>query len=121
MLTRPIHDLREMLLATEKLRVFSDYRTPGSIKCFIRIAPVSVAIILAPYFSRLAMQYHPAVAYATMIMFYACMRYMGNVQATLENPYMPCGRLGGDDAINMHYLHCIPQEKKKRRLGSLRR
>ena len=120
LLTRPLHDMREMLMAIEKLRVFSDYRTPSSIKCFVRIAPIAVAVTMAPYFARMAGQCHPAFVYAAMVLFFAFMRYMGNVQASLENPYMASGRLGDDDAINMKYLSCLPEEKKRRR-GRLRR
>ena len=38
MTTRPIHDIREMIVSFEKLRIFSDYRTPCTMRSLVKIA-----------------------------------------------------------------------------------
>ena len=46
--TRPTHDVREMLASTERLRIWADYRTPASIRCFVRVAPLMLSVSPTP-------------------------------------------------------------------------
>ena len=53
-------DLRDSLDAFERLRCFSDYRTPSGIRAFMRLCQYLIPLLLTPYFATLASPDHPA-------------------------------------------------------------
>ena len=61
LITRPVHDLREMISAFEKLRVFSDYRTPCTIRSFVKMSTILVTSMSVRRRGREAQEHAPRV------------------------------------------------------------
>eukprot|EP01006_Ploeotia_vitrea_P002009 TRINITY_DN1061_c0_g1_i1.p1 TRINITY_DN1061_c0_g1~~TRINITY_DN1061_c0_g1_i1.p1 ORF type:complete len:872 (+),score=73.90 TRINITY_DN1061_c0_g1_i1:108-2723(+) len=114
LVTRPIHDLREVMASFERLRVLADYRTPSSIRAFIKVAIIVVALLMSPAFANLATQedsHGRVVAYGAPFAFFLLLKVMANVQSMLENPFITYG-LSNQDDINLDYLRGVMMDGK---------
>ena len=80
--------LGQVVGSFERLRMFSDYRTPSSIRVFIHLCIVLVPLLLIPAFARLAMEHAslPVVYTAGFLLPFPFM-LLSNVQKGLENPF----------------------------------
>eukprot|EP00662_Eupelagonemidae_sp_cell21_P014490 gene14490-43379_t len=53
LVTRPIHELQQLITAFENLRSIADYRTPSTIRAYARIAVVTISLFLGTYWANL--------------------------------------------------------------------
>ena len=71
----------------ESLRMYSDYRTPSSIRAFVHLCNVLVPLLLIPNFAQLATEHNPYAAYAAGFLLPFLFMLLSNVQKGLENPF----------------------------------
>ena len=88
----------------ERLRVFSDYRTPCLIRSFIKVGILAFCIFMAPYFAWISSFNHLAGFFAAVV-FCWLLLCLCNIQTMLENPYFTCWSPGPmPDDINLDQL-----------------
>ena len=79
--------LGHVVRSFERLRIYSDYRTPSSIRAFIHLCIVIVPLLIIPVFADLATQQHPYAAYAAAFVLPFPFMLLSNVQKGLEHPF----------------------------------
>ena len=89
--------------------MFSDYRTPSSIRAFIHLCVVLVPLLLIPVFAELATQYHPLGVYVASFLLPFPFMLLANVQKGLENPFCgkDCGADRNPDGIQLDGLQMV--------------
>ena len=78
---------REVVRSFERLRTFSDYRTPSSIRVFMQLCIVLVPLLLVPGFAHLATEYHSGAVYVAGFLLPFPVMLLQSVQKRLENPF----------------------------------
>ena len=100
-----VRNLKDGMDAFESLRVYSDYRTPSTIRVFITLCLFVIPLMLAPYFATLATEGHFIVAIAggglTALPFFL----LSNLQRALENPFAGDNTQSDPDDIRLDELH----------------
>ena len=89
LLTRPSQCVNEMVSCFEQLRMFSDYRTPASIRSFCRLTTVMAALFTGPYFAHIMDSPDIAAAQYGMfllISFFWLVGCMANIQVCCVLP-----------------------------------
>ena len=86
--------LGSVVSSFERLRMFSDYRTPSSIRAFIHLCIVLVPLLLIPVFAQLALLHHSYVVYCASFLLPLPFMLLSNVQKGLENPFSKVQWLG---------------------------
>uniref|UniRef100_A0A7S1HWI6 Bestrophin homolog n=2 Tax=Eutreptiella gymnastica TaxID=73025 RepID=A0A7S1HWI6_9EUGL len=92
-----VGNLRGMTDSFEHLRCFADYRTPSTIRAFIRLCQYAVPLLMAPYFADLAVHHSPILAYASAAFIAIPFLLLNNVQGSLENPFAGATNADPDD------------------------
>ena len=92
-----VRDLKESLSAFEHLRAFSDYRTPSTIRAFIRLCEYCIPMLLSPYFAHLAIDGHMVLAFIAAGFIGLPFLLLTNLQHSLENPFAGDGDADPDD------------------------
>ena len=81
-------DLWNLIGSFERLRTFSDYRTPSTIRSFIHLNIFMVPVMLAPFFAEMATQSAYAwFAFPASFLLPLPFLLLSNVQSGLENPF----------------------------------
>eukprot|EP00668_Euglena_longa_P014872 GGOE01018906.1.p1 GENE.GGOE01018906.1~~GGOE01018906.1.p1 ORF type:complete len:661 (+),score=177.39 GGOE01018906.1:210-1985(+) len=115
LVTVPFNNAINLILGFERLRVFSDYRTPCTIRSYCTSCISILAFTMGPFFANIGRNYHPFYAYMLCLVFFWLLQCMSNIQAMLENPYVTFGRGNAEDDINLVPLMGVAALKKKRR------
>eukprot|EP00997_Jenningsia_sp_PLL12_P006186 NODE_2730_length_874_cov_83.258182_g2251_i0.p1 GENE.NODE_2730_length_874_cov_83.258182_g2251_i0~~NODE_2730_length_874_cov_83.258182_g2251_i0.p1 ORF type:complete len:275 (-),score=83.39 NODE_2730_length_874_cov_83.258182_g2251_i0:49-849(-) len=101
LLTRPMVDVRDMLVSFEKLRVIRDYRTPSTIRAYLYFAIMFISIMISPSWAYIAKQaLRKTFAYVSAVSLFALLQTMLAVQNMLDNPFADEA-----DAINLDAFH----------------
>ena len=107
LLTRPQDNLRMVMECFERLRMFSDYRTPANIRSFCKMSIVVAGVFLGPWFANVCERYGATSGYCLCIVFFWLLSCMSNIQAMLENPYLTASRYVAEDDINLEPLRSV--------------
>jgi hypothetical protein len=112
---RLISDVNGIINSFETLRIFSDYRTPSSIRAFINFCIILVPVLLAPFFADLAKTAdHPSIAWVAAFLLPMPFLLLTCVQRDLENPFTGGGSFAADsirlDSLQlMEYMGDFPE------------
>ena len=77
----------QVVSSFERLRMFSDYRTPASIRAFIQLCIILVPLLLVPMFAQHAADSFSPMVYAAGFLLPLPFMLLSNVQKGLENPF----------------------------------
>ena len=107
LLTRPQDNLRMVMECFERLRMFSDYRTPASIRSFCKMSIVVAGVFLGPWFANVCERYGATSGYCLCVVFFWLLSCMSSIQVMLENPYLTASRYVAEDDINLESLRSV--------------
>ena len=98
--------LAQVVSSFERLRMFSDYRTPSGIRVFIHVGLLLVPLLLVPLFAHLASEHSPAVVYGAGFLLPLPFLILLSVQKGLENPFAAEGA-DNPDGIQLNNLQMV--------------
>ena len=78
--------MNSMIECFEKLRMFSDYRTPANIRSFCKLVIVLAGIFTGPLFAHIMLQCGYFYGYFLCVIFFWMLCCMSNIQVCLAVP-----------------------------------
>eukprot|EP00667_Euglena_gracilis_P013423 EG_transcript_13858 len=96
-----ISNLVAVMTGFERLRIFSDYRTPCTLRSYSRGCTLLINFIMAPYAAYLATEYGWLIGYSMGCLYFWMLLSLNNIQEMLENPFLTFGRRNAEDDINL--------------------
>lgn len=89
LVTRPVHELQQLIIAFENLRSIADYRTPSTIRAYARIAVFTISILLGTYWSNMVNRrgYSEAICLVLAAFFPSFFLMLICIQEQLEEPF----------------------------------
>eukprot|EP00668_Euglena_longa_P006700 GGOE01008012.1.p1 GENE.GGOE01008012.1~~GGOE01008012.1.p1 ORF type:complete len:723 (+),score=192.87 GGOE01008012.1:83-2170(+) len=102
-------NLTGLILCFEKLRAFSDYRTPCTLRSFFWSCMVVLSLLMGPYCASLITKYSMTYGYLVNVGFFWLLLCLNNIQRMLENPFSAYGEDNAyEDDINLVVLRGGP-------------
>ncbi|MFC1857186.1 hypothetical protein ACFL9U_04060 [Thermodesulfobacteriota bacterium] len=79
--------LKSIIASFEKMKNFSLYRTPLTLKFSSRMFLNIFPILFGPYFAHLAANHYPAIGYLVALVYSVVLVSLDNIQSDIENPF----------------------------------
>lgn len=88
--------LSKMMIAFEKVKHITQYRTPLTLRAYSKVFIVALPVLYGPYFAAQAIEYSPQLTYVMPVLLSVVLVSLDNIQEHLEDPF---DQVGQDDVM----------------------